>query len=100
MKKTYFTRASSSLTTASKALRILNLNRYELVFINLESLSIIIGVSFDANTFLYIFYFFYNIDYVNQNIKYVRTLRHSGTKIKVSKHEHLDYTGKCQKSEG
>lgn len=56
LKKKYFTRASSSLTTASKALRILNLNRYELVFINLESLLIIIGVSFDANTFLYIFF--------------------------------------------
>lgn len=91
LKKKYFTRASSSLTTASKALRILNLNRYELVFINLESLLIIIGVSFDANTFLYIFfYFFYKIDCVNQSIKYVRTLRHSGTKIKVSKHEHLN----------
>lgn len=58
LKKKYFTRASSSLTTASKALRILNLNRYELVFINLESLLIIIGVSFDANTFLYIFFIF------------------------------------------
>lgn len=40
--------------------------------------------------FYIFFYFFYNIDYVNQNIKYVRTRRHSGTKIKVSKHEHLN----------
>lgn len=37
-----------------------------------------------------LFYIFFYIDYVNQNIKYVRTLRHSGTKIKVSKHEHLN----------